>query len=79
MAYTTAQLLGALLTVDGRGTEGGVIDLPPNARLLLDVLVEGSEDGALLEEIAAAVVEAKAARDEAVEIVGLTGIDGGTP
>lgn len=68
MAYTTAQLLGALLTVDGRATEGGIIELPPNARILLDVLVEGSEDGDLLEEIATAVVEAKAARDQAVDI-----------
>lgn len=76
MAYTTAQLLGALLTVDGRAVQGGAIELPPNARLLLDVLVEGTEDGALLDEIAAAVVEAKAARDEAVDISGISTPDG---
>jgi hypothetical protein len=75
MAYTTAQLLGALLTVDGRATEGGIIELPPNARILLDVLVEGSEDGDLLEEIATAVVEAKAARDQASQIAGLDTVD----
>jgi hypothetical protein len=74
--YTTSQLRTALLMVDGRADQGGVLELPPGARLLLDVLVEGSEDGALLDEIADAVVEAKAARDEAALIAGLTGEDG---
>ncbi len=47
MAFTSAQLLGALLTIDGRATEGGIIELPPNTRLLLDVLVEQSTAGDL--------------------------------
>lgn len=66
MVYTTAQLLGALLTVDGRAVEGGAVELPPNARLLLDVLVEGSAPGALLDDLVTTVAQTQAARDEAV-------------
>jgi glycerophosphoryl diester phosphodiesterase len=76
MAYTTAQLVTALLTVDGRAVEGGgAIELPPNARLLLDVLVEGAEPSDLLGDIAAAVAEAQAARDAAVDISGISTVD----
>lgn len=49
MASTTAQLIAALLTVDGRATEGGIVEMPPNSRLLLDVIVEGSTPGDLIE------------------------------
>lgn len=52
MVYSTSQLLGALLTVDGRAVEGGAIELPTNARLLLDVIVEGSAPGAVLDNLA---------------------------
>lgn len=65
MAYTTAQLRSALLMVDGRATEGGIIELPRGARLLLDVLVEGSADGALLEDIGAALDAAAASATSA--------------
>lgn len=68
MAYTTAQLRSALLMVDGRATEGGIIDLPPGARLLLDVISEGQAEGDFLNDLETAVAEAKAARDEAVDI-----------
>ncbi|HEY0889320.1 MAG TPA: SGNH/GDSL hydrolase family protein [Nocardioides sp.] len=71
MAYTTAQLLSALLMVDGRAVEGGpAVELPPNARLLLDVLVEGAEPSDLLGDLAQAVADAQAARDGAVAIAG---------
>lgn len=49
MSLTTAQLMASLLTVDGRSTEGGVVEIPPGARLLLDVIVEGSTPGDLIE------------------------------
>lgn len=74
MAFTS-QVLGAVLQVDGRMTEGGVIEIVPGARLLLDVGVENVEPGALLDEIATAVSEAQAARDEAVDISGISTSD----
>lgn len=45
MVFTTAQLQSAILTVDGRALVGGTVELPPNARLLLDVLIKGSGTG----------------------------------
>jgi hypothetical protein len=45
VVFTSAQLAAAILQVDGRALEGGVVQIPPNARLLLDVLVNGSGSG----------------------------------
>lgn len=39
--FTSAQVKSAILSVDGRATAGGVVELPPGARLLLDVIVPG--------------------------------------
>lgn len=39
--FTSAQVKSAILSVDGRAAAGGVVELPPNARLLLDVIVQG--------------------------------------
>lgn len=76
----TSQISTSLLQVDGRLTEGGVIEIVPGARLLLDVGVEEVEPGALLDDIAAAVAEAQAARDavEGVVITDLGTTDGQT-
>lgn len=68
MVYTTAQLLGALLTVDGRAVEGGAIELPTNARLLLDVIVEGSAPGAVLDNLALLTPEVLADIDAAAAL-----------
>lgn len=82
MAYTTKQLIGALLTVDGRANEGGIVDIPAGARLLLDVIVDGSEPGQLFESIAAEVetaaasaTAAAAAAELAQAIAGATDAD----
>ena len=69
MAYTTASLSGALLTLDGRAIGAGVVDLPAGARLLIDTIVGDTEEGDLLGEIAVARDDTQGLRDQAQVLV----------